>query len=247
MLGSRDLKVSLSVHHFWWNTVSTTTGWIAMNFSADIHGPIEDESYYLRWEIWVLLFFRHKRHHLTHTVMYSVEEELRAISAWISSLKNKTSSHFLVFWMTQIIRQISSSQIKRRKECSRDSCEKDMEQCILVHVGQQSSASRRTHPSQSIQHTFTSLKQCHMNRSCSGPLTHPLDVSDGRHRAGIFEVVSQHGHQVVGGACDPLQLHVGLHQVGQRLCTLHPLFKQMLFTAHPHKARQGLGEIQDIK
>lgn len=77
-------------------------------------------------------------------------------------------------------------------------------------------------------------------------MTHPLDVSDGRHRAGIFEVVGQHGHQVVGGARDPLQLHVGLHQVGQRLCTLHPLLKQMLFTAHPHEARQGLDERQEV-
>ena len=77
-------------------------------------------------------------------------------------------------------------------------------------------------------------------------MTHPLDVSNGRHRAGVFEVVSQHCHQVVRGACDPLQLDVGLHQVGQRLCTLHPLFKQMLFTTHPHEARQSLDEKQEV-
>lgn len=85
-----------------------------------------------------------------------------------------------------------------------------------------------------------------VKRSQSGPLTHPLNVSDGRHRAGVFEVVGQHGHEMVGGACDPLQLHIGLHQVGQCLCTLHPLLKQMLFTAHPHEARQGLDEKQKV-
>lgn len=68
----------------------------------------------------------------------------------------------------------------------------------------------------------------------------PLDVSDGRYRAWVFEVVRQHGHQMVCGARNPLQLNIWFHQVSQGLCARYPLLQQMFFTAYSHQARQRL-------
>lgn len=68
-------------------------------------------------------------------------------------------------------------------------------------------------------------------------VSHPLDVGDGADRAGVFEVVGEHGHQVIRDARYPLEFHIRLHQVSQRLRPLHPLLQQPVLTAHAHQAR----------
>lgn len=71
-------------------------------------------------------------------------------------------------------------------------------------------------------------------------MTYPLDVSDGAHGAGVLEVVGKHGDEVVRHAGDPLQLDIGLNEIGEGLGSLNSLLQQSLLTAHPNQARQCL-------
>ena len=53
--------------------------------------------------------------------------------------------------------------------------------------------------------------------------TYPFNISDGTHRAGILEVISKHGNEVISNASNSLQLNIWFNQIGECLSSFNSL------------------------